>query len=73
MARSKGYKIVKKWKRLPVYGCNSCSFESMKEEVLKNHVAMVHKRRRPVENKQQFDRFGVPIRTQIEAPMKKGG
>lgn len=72
MAKSKGYKIVKVWKKLPVYGCSQCSFETMKEGAIKDHVAMVHGARRVSADKQRSDRFGVPVRTQIETPMKKG-
>ena len=72
MARRKGYKIIKKWNKKPVYGCDICSFESLKESVVADHVIMVHSPRRQPKDKPQFDRFGVPVRTQVEAPMKKG-
>lgn len=71
---SKGYKIVRKWKKLPVFGCSKCSFESMKEDAVIKHVNSVHKRSqftRDAVAKERLDRFGVPIREAVVAPMQK--
>lgn len=75
MSKTKGYKIVKRWHKLPVYGCNECSFETMKIPVIENHVASVHRKKKVKREKvivEKLDRFGVPIRDQVIAPMKKG-
>ncbi len=73
---SKGYKIVKKWKKLPVYGCSSCSFESMNEDVMRNHVKTVHVKRRagfkPPTPAPARDRFGCPVQRNIVDYEKKG-
>ena len=74
MTKSKGYKIVKKWHKLPVYGCSECDFETMKIPVIESHVESVHRRKvvtRERVVKPTLDRFGVPIRDQVTAPMKK--
>ncbi len=73
---SKGYKVVKKWKKLPVYGCNSCSFETMKEDVMQLHVKTVHVKRasnfKPKEPEPQRDRFGCPVSRVMDDYLKKG-
>lgn len=74
MTKSKGYKIIKKWHKLPVYGCNDCDFETMKVHVIENHVALVHRRKIAKRTKvvqEKLDRYGVPVREQITSPMKK--
>lgn len=71
---SKGYKVVRKWKKLPVYGCSKCSFESMREVAVIKHVNSVHRRSTAVREavvKERRDRFGVPIREAVVAPMQK--
>lgn len=76
MTKPKGYKVVKTWKNLPVYGCSECDFETMKEDMMKNHVKAVHRRPKPPKVKPtpppiKRDRFGVPIRESVVPPMKK--
>jgi hypothetical protein len=62
---SKGYKVVKKWRKLPVYGCSACNFETMNEDAMKLHVRTVHVKRpknfKPPQPEPMRDRFGCPV------------
>ena len=70
MTNSSEFGQGKKSKKPVTYQCGSCSFETRNEEALSKHRLSVHVMRDRA-GKLILDRFGVPIREQIVAPMIK--
>jgi len=60
----------KKQKKSRIYQCRRCSFETRNEEAFNEHVSSVHVMKNRI-GTPILDRFGVPVREQIVAPMIK--